>query len=123
MNRRHQREQEEAREEFNRILPSELDQLRADMKDKTQVRMNGRLQSRFYQVMFDRDILKLLDTGDVSVRNPFEYTRMNRANSMIEAADAKEQDSFFAAYPEEKQKWLQKIQEMFKDVRLVKKRV
>lgn len=103
--KKHQREREAVNEEFNKPTSTELDKLRSSMEAKQQVRMNGRLQSRFFQVMFDWEVLRLLEDGRISVKNPSEYTKWNRANAMIEAADWKQQDSYFNAYPEERAKW------------------
>lgn len=109
MSKKYTQQQQEAAEEFNRILPSELDKLRAAMEAKKQERMNGRLQSRFRQVMFDWDVLRLLDDGEVSVRKPLEYTRWNKANSMIESADDKQIDSMLEAFPEEREAFRAKL--------------
>lgn len=86
------------------LTPSngELDALRRDMEAKTQVRMNGRLQSRFHQVMLDRNIIKLTEYGDYIMCNPYEFTKMQKAEAMIEAADVKAEESFFDANPEER---------------------
>lgn len=78
----------------------ELDSLRRDMEAKKQIRMNGRLQSRFHQVMLDRNILKLDQWGDHIMCNPYEYAKLQKAEAMIEAADRKAEDSLFEANPE-----------------------
>lgn len=80
----------------------ELDRLRAAMESKKQERQNGRLQSRFFQVMYEWEVLRLMGDGHPMVRDPYAYTKWTKAESMIEAADRRQEDSFFAAHPEEK---------------------
>ena len=101
------------------LTPSngELDRLRAAMESKTQIRMNGRLQSRFHQVMLDRNILKLDQWGDHIMCNPYEYAKMQKAENMIEAADAKAEDSYFEANPEKKVEAQERFQQFVKETR------
>lgn len=111
------RQREEVERQWNELEPKELDTLRAAMEAKKQIEMNGRLQLRFHQVMFDWHILSLLANGQVSVKNPVEYTKWNRANSMIESSDRKQQESYFEAYPEERTKWELKMKRWFSETR------
>lgn len=101
------------------LTPSngELDQLRRDMEAKKQIRMNGRLQSRFHQVMLDRNILKLDQWGDHIMRNPYEYAKMQKASEMIEAADRKAEDSLFEAHPELAAEAKERFQKFLKETR------
>ena len=108
---------------WNEISDNDLDTLRAAMKEKTQERMNGRLQSRFFQVMFDWNVLRLMTNGNVSMMKPLEFTKWNRANSMIEAADDKQIESMFEAYPEEKAAWQERVAAMGREVRAMNKRI
>lgn len=114
---RYKKEQQEVNKRFAVIEPSELDQLRADLSAKKQERMNGRLQPRFFQVMFDRGVLKLMENGDLMVMKPVEYTKWNRANSMIESADTKEQERLFKENPELEVEWNEKVQRFLKETR------
>ena len=106
---KYKKQTEEVNRKWAEIEPKELDQLRADMAKKKQIRMNGRLQPRFFQVMYDRGVLKMNEWGEPVVCNPFEYTKWNRANSMIESSDFKESESFFESHPEERQAWAEKV--------------
>lgn len=117
--KKHRQEQEEVNRAWNQIEPKELDTLRADMAKKTQVRMNGRLQPRFFQVMYDRGVLRMDDFGDPVVISAFEFTKWNRANSMIESADFKESESLFKAYPEEREAWAKKVGEWTRGIKEV----
>ena len=111
------KQNEEVNRQWAEIEPKELDQLRADMAKKTQIRMNGRLQPRFFQVMYDRGVLRMDDFGEPIVCNPFEYTKWNRANAMIESADFKESESLFKAYPEEREAWAKKVAEWTRGIK------
>lgn len=102
--RRHQKERDEVNRKWAEIEPKELDRLRAEMGEKKQKRMNGKLQPRFFQVMYDWGVLKLMDDGRPMVKSPFEFTKWNRANAMIESADRKEEDRMFNTFPEEREK-------------------
>lgn len=124
------KEQQEVDQKFNQIEGYELDKLRADMEAKKQVRMNGRLQSRFTQVMLDRNVVRFpnekeftMGPGELVVRAPVEYAKWQNAEAMIEASDRKQEDSYFAAYPEEKAKddervagWISEIRQMLRTV-------
>lgn len=104
------------------LTPSngELDALRRDMEAKTQERMNGRLQSRFHQVMLDRKVIRLTEFGDYLMCNPYEFTKMQKAEAMIEASDVKAEESYFEANPEEREaaqeRRLKSIREIRKQV-------
>lgn len=108
--KKHQHEQNEVNRTWNQIEPRELDQLRADMNQKTQTRMNGRLQSRWIQVMLDRKVVRFpdpnnkkegtMDEGWLIVCDPAEYKKWQMAESMLAASDKKAEDSLFAANPE-----------------------
>ncbi len=101
------------------LTPSngELDRLRAAMESKTQERMNGRLQSRFFQVMFEWEVLRLMDDGHPMVRDPYAYTKWNQANAMIEASDLKAENSFLAANPEQRVEAQKRIQGFIREIR------
>lgn len=123
---RYKKDREEVEQEWNKVEPRELDQLRADISAKKQERINGRLQSRFQQVLLDREIIrfpkdhgkeKLMDSGRHIVMKPTEYTRLNKMNAMIEAADTKEQDRLFRENPELEVEWNEKVQRFIKETR------
>lgn len=121
MRKKYDKERAEVNQKWNEIEPQELDRLRAAMNEKTQERMNGKLQMRFFQVMYDWNVLKLMDDGRPMVMNPFEYYKWNRANSMIEAADRKKEERLFEAFPEERVKadakrarWISETRQMMK---------
>lgn len=119
--KKHQRERDAAREEFNRILPSEYDQIRKGMDKYVQQRINGRLQSRFIQYMVELNVLRFDERGNPVVMNPYEYTKWNRANYNIERRDEEEQKAFYRENPEEARKdqarmarWFGETREMIK---------
>lgn len=120
---RYKKQHDEVNEKWNAIEPSELDRLRAAMQEKKQERMNGRLQTRFYQVMFDWGVLRLLTNGNASVVNPLEYTKWNRANAMIESADRKEQERIFDTYPEQRVEWEKRLAVWFKETKAALRKV
>lgn len=95
----------------------ELDRLRGAMESKVQELQNGRLQSRFFQVMFEWNVLRLMEDGRPMVVDPFAFTKWEKALSMIEASDARAEDAFFQAHPEERQKFVERVQEWGKIMR------
>lgn len=101
------------------LTPSngELDKLRRDMEAKTQIRMNGRLQSRFHQVMLDRGILKLDKWGDHIMCDPYQYTKMQKAEAMIEASDVRVEESYFEANPEERVAAQERVTKFLRETR------
>lgn len=101
------------------LTPSngELDRLRAAMESKIQERQNGRLQSRFFQMMYEWEVLRLMDDGHPMVRDPHAYTKWNQANTMIEASDMKQEDSFLAANPEERVEAQKRVQRFLREIR------
>lgn len=122
MRKKYQPEQEEINRQFNHIEPGELDRLRAAMEKKKQVRINGRLQSRFRQVMYEWGVLRfpkethkyeaLMDLGSPVVVKPHEYTRWLRAESMINASDEKQQESYFEAFPEQRVEYEERMEKV-----------
>lgn len=101
------------------LTPSngELDRLRAAMEYKTQERQNGRLQSAFFQVMYEWDVLRMNEWGEPVVRDPYTYTKWNQAHHMIEKSDRDLEDSFFAANPEKKAEAKERFQSFIKETR------
>lgn len=133
--KKHRKDQQEVDEKWAQIEGYELDKLRAEMEAKKQERINGRLQSRFRQVMLDWGVLRFphgkelssMREGDVIVVKYGDYTRWLNAEAMIDAADAKQEDRYFESFPEEKVKadarharWMSETREM---LRLVDKRI
>lgn len=115
--KKHQQERDEVNRAWNQLEPREIDALRADMQEKTQLRMNGRLQSRFHQVMLDRNILKLDTYGDHIMMNPFEYIKMQKAEAKIAKSDRDEMERMFEAFPEERTAYLQKVKVWADEIR------
>lgn len=101
------------------LTPSngELNRLRAAMESKVQERQNGRLQSRFFQVMYEWGVLGLQANGTPMVRDPYAYTKWSKAESMIEAADRNAEESFFLAHPEEREKADERVRGFIKEIR------
>lgn len=129
------KQQQEVDAKWAQIEGYELDKLRAEMETKKQIRINGKLQSRFRQVMLDWGVLRFphgkelnsMREGDVVVVKYGDYTRWLNAEAMIDAADAKQEDRYFESFPEERAKadarharWMSETREM---LRLVDKRV
>lgn len=121
------KQQEQVTQKWNEIEPRELDQLRADMNKKTQIRMNGRLQSRWIQVMLDRKVVRFpdqnnrkeltMDEGHVMVCNPAEYKKWQKAESMLAASDEKEQERLFRENPELEVEAQERFQKFLKETR------
>lgn len=114
---RYKKQTEEVNQTWNTLEPSELDHLRADMNKKTQIRMNGRLQSRWVQVMLDRGVIKLNEWGNHVMCNPSEYLRMQKAEAMIAAADVKEEERLFREHPELEVEAKERFQRFVKETR------
>lgn len=115
--KKHRQEQQEVNRVWNQIEPRELDLLRADMNKKTQVRMNGRLQSRWTQVMLDRGVLKLDQWGDKIMVSPAEYKKWQKAEYMLIASDEKEQARLFRENPELEVEAKERFQNFLKETR------
>lgn len=114
---KYQKQQEQVNQTWNQIEPRELDLLRADMSKKTQIRMNGRLQSRWVQVMLDKGVLKLDQWGDKIMVSPAEYKKWQKAEYMLIASDEKEQARLFRENPELEVEAQERFQKFLKETR------
>lgn len=125
--KKHAQERERVNEEFNRITDTEFRQLRQGLARNPQKRINGRLQSSFLLYMLELRVVrfpnpsdrreKVMDQGQVLILNPYEYTKWNKANSMVEAADFKEHESRMESNPEERVKEQARLARWFGETR------
>lgn len=81
--------------------------------------VNGRKQYPFELYLESKDIISFGEFGQIQVKNPLMYYRMNKTDSLREWIADQETEKMFNAFPEEREAHKAKINEILKKFKVV----
>jgi hypothetical protein len=85
--------------------------------------VNGRKQYPFELYLESKDVISFNEFGQIQVKNPIMYDRLNRTESLREWIAGQELEKIFAAFPEEKEAHDKKMRSLVSSFKAVDKSV
>jgi len=96
-------------------------ELSSNIKAFSPVKINGRTQYPFEQYLSQENIISFGPHGEWQVKNPFQFARMSKTNSLLEWITDKELEAALQI-PEEKEAYEDKRRQWMMDCRAVLER-
>lgn len=90
----------------------EIEDLRTELKKFPQKMIGTKLVSPFDQYLISLKVINLDENGHVWCIAPEGHTRLSAINAKLEWKEWFEQERFFERFPEERQKFIEKISAM-----------
>lgn len=106
-----------ADEDFKEMMEptrAEVEDLRLKLTKYQQIRINGKLQTKFEQYCKTFGVVSFNEFGSLVIHNAEDYTRLRKINEKLESRQYLEREEYLKTHPEEREEMRQQFSEMNK---------
>lgn len=106
----------ETAQEYWKPTAKDAQELSESLKNFAAKEINGKKQYPFEQYMESKDVVSFGSFGQIQVKNPLMYDRMNQIESLRSWIADKDMEAIFQAFPEERAIHQAKIKKLMSSV-------